>query len=158
MDFSKLDKLNEDIREMKKIFQQEAQATIVDIFKEFFENNPEATAISWEQYTPFFNDGEECVFRSTAEYCSVTNAKEYESIRYGEYSGEEDEDTIWIDDWNYGDLNPHLIPPRVHSDIREIRKFLSKIPDETYKDMFGDHVKVYVTRSGAEVEEYSDHE
>lgn len=158
MDFSKLDKLNEEIREMKKKFQQEAQATIVDIFKEFFENNPEATAVGWKQYTDYWNDGETCDFRSYAEFAWVTNAEEYFSIDYGEYSGSEDPDIFWIDDSDYGLFNGELIPEQVKIDIREVREFLSKIPEEIYKDLFGDHVKVCVTKFGIESVEYTEHD
>lgn len=33
-----------------------------DLFIEFFEKNPTVGAISWTQYTPYFNDGESCEF------------------------------------------------------------------------------------------------
>lgn len=158
MDLTKIDNLNKQLQEMKEKFRTEAQNTLSEVFKEFFENNPEVTAVGWRQYIPYFNDGEPCEFRSYAEYAWATNTKDYSSIDYGEYNGEDDEESIWIDDPDYGCLNEELIPEQVDQEMKEVREFLSKIPEEIYQDMFGDHVKVYVTRSGVEVVEYTDHD
>lgn len=40
-------------------------------------------------------------------------------------------------------------------DFTEISSVLSSIPDDVIYEMFGDHVKIVITREGVEVEEYS---
>lgn len=49
-----------------KALQEEASKTSQEVFKQslakFFTAVPEITAITWTQYTPYFNDGEACEF------------------------------------------------------------------------------------------------
>lgn len=42
--------------------QAESEAALREVFKDFFAKFPMVTAIRWTQYTPYFNDGEACVF------------------------------------------------------------------------------------------------
>ena len=48
--------------ELQKKFQTEAQKLFKETTKEFFDKNPDITAFTWVQYTPYFNDGEPCEF------------------------------------------------------------------------------------------------
>lgn len=149
-----LDDLNTELNQLKKKFQEKTQSIFKKAFIEFFNNNPEVTAIGWRQYTPYFNDGDTCVFSCYASYAWVTNAKDYDLVSFGEYDGDENEDGVWIDDADYGDLNTKLIPPGVAQNIQNLRAILEKIDDDIYLQMFGDHVKVVATREGFEVHEY----
>ena len=65
--------LNEQ-RELQKKFQAQGQALFKETFKEFFDNNPGIKAVVWTQYTPYFNDGDECVFRVNSP--TFTNAED----------------------------------------------------------------------------------
>jgi hypothetical protein len=46
--------------------QEEARAMVRDVFKQgataLFEAHPALESFGWTQYTPYFNDGDECVF------------------------------------------------------------------------------------------------
>lgn len=60
-----LEALNETINNLqalKKTLQAQAQEGIKDAFKQFFIAFPQVKTIVWSQYTPYFNDGDECVF------------------------------------------------------------------------------------------------
>jgi hypothetical protein len=66
-DFTALQKTAEEMQaEFKKVaseFQEKMRSMFTDMTKSFFEAAPEIKAVVWSQYTPYFNDGEECIFR-----------------------------------------------------------------------------------------------
>jgi hypothetical protein len=147
------DTMNEEMTELKKTYSEKGKNIFKLAFKEFFENNAEVSVFGWRQYTPYFNDGDACTFRTDVEYGFASNATDYSSISRGDYDGEEE--GIWIDDANYGDFNYELIPKSVVKNIKNMRKLLSKVDDDLFLDMFGDHATVYVTREGFYVEEFN---
>lgn len=145
-------------------------------FAAFFEANPRVEAVRWTQYTPYFNDGEACVF----------SVNDFE-VRLGEPAGsvsddaeEDDEDGEWLDHWaltresvcvqrgtkeqpgwngkmqtvpNYVDVPKKPIG-------RDIAEALGKLEDavndeDVMQAVFGDHVQVTATRDGFTTEEYS---
>jgi hypothetical protein len=51
----------------------ESQVLVSDLFKDFFARHGEKVyAVHWTQYTPYFNDGDECEFRVNDIYLSFT--------------------------------------------------------------------------------------
>lgn len=145
--------MNAEMANMREAYQAKMKVIFQDAFKEYFKECPEVTAFGWRQYTPYFNDGDECVFRCNVDYGFVTNAKDYQSgIQYGEYEG--DQENVWIEDPDYGDFNEELIPEHVIEKTKILRRVLSKIDDDVYLQIFGDHCKVYATPAGFDVEEY----
>lgn len=84
-------------------------------------------SIGFAAYTPYFNDGDECIYRVETSYPYVN----------GEYG----------DDVELSDDDRKL--------IKEICTILEKIPDQTYRDVFGDHVMITVNIDGTmSVKEY----
>lgn len=153
---SLFDDMNKEMEVLRASYQERGQKIFKEAFKEFFKNTPEATVVGWRQATPYFNDGEPCEFSCYAEYAFVSNATDYDSIQYGEYDGD-DEETVWIEDPDYGDCNEELIPQHVHDNAESLRRLLSKVSEDIYLDMFGDHVIVRATREGFDVTTY-DHD
>jgi hypothetical protein len=98
-------------------------------FAKFFEAHEELEALWFCAYTPYFNDGEECIF-SVRETYGVVGDDEYV---YG-----------------YGD-------EPVAKSIREADDIVHSLPEDVIRGLFGDHVKVVITRDGVNVEEY-DHD
>ena len=133
--------LVEDYKKSKAEFSDKAQEAMRTAFKDFFDVNPNIEMIAWTQYTPFFNDGDPCVFRVRDMYFSLV--------------GEEI------------DLGRHLDDSGMHSEYddkvdeaKTFKKFVQEIgiiPDEIFLDAFGDHVRVAATRKGFDTEEY-DHD
>ena len=147
-----IEQLIEQYEKAKKELQSKMKTEFNTLFKEFFEQNPEVTCVGWRQYTPYFNDGDACVFTSYAEYAFATNAQDYTSIQWGEYGG--DDENVWICDMDYGDFNEEEIPEGVDKNLEALQRTLAKVPDEVYLELFGNHVVVYATREGFEVEDY----
>ena len=147
-----IDEMNNEIEALRETYKQKTQVLFKKAFIAFFDKNPEVTAVSWHQYTPYFNDGDACVFSTYAGYASVTNAKDYENIEWGTYQGEDE--GVWIDDPDYGNFNEELIPTTISADADALRKLLDSVPDDMYERMFGDHVIVTATREGFDVTEY----
>ena len=150
-----IDKMNADMKALHNTYKEKSQELMKKVFSEFFQKNTDVHAIGWRQYTPYFNDGDACEFRSYACYAWATNTKDTNNIRYGNYDG--DEENVWVSDPDYGSFNIELIPPSVDESLFELRKFLGKIDDDIYLSIFGDHTNVIVTRDGFQTETY-DHE
>jgi hypothetical protein len=101
-------------------------------FKEFFEEYPGVYSVSWQQYTPYFCDGDACEFSSGHMYCEIN---EIEPSYDGVYP---------VDD-------------NLKVACKVAGKILSEFNDDDMLALFGDHVQVNVTPSGVDVSEY-DHE
>jgi len=147
-----MDDMNAEMAALKATYKEKMQTILQVAFKAYFESCPEVTTYSWRQYTPYFNDGEACTFRCYVDCGFVTNATDYSEVQYGEYDGEEE--GVWIDDPDYGDLNEELIPAHVVEHTANLRRMLARINEDVFLEMFGDHCKVYATRDGFDIEEY----
>lgn len=125
--------LLEEIKKSAKALFKEASATL-------FEEFPVIEEFRWTQYTPYFNDGDTCTFSSNHSYARVVFND----------STEEDEDDY--DNEGYDESTP------LHKKAgKAVEKFLGNFDDDDMLSMFGDHVKVSVTKKGIEVEDY-DHD
>jgi hypothetical protein len=107
--------------------------------KMLFDKHPEMEKFSWRQYTPFFNDGDECHFSARTD-CLHINGDEVYSSKWNSKTGK------------YDPTNHPLSAAEA-----TVKNFLAEFDDGDYEDMFGDHVKVTVTQAGTDVEEYDDH-
>jgi len=68
---TKYAELKNKLAEARKQMEETAKTAFREMSAELFEANPDLMAFSWTQYTPYFNDGDECVFRSNGEYPTV---------------------------------------------------------------------------------------
>ena len=169
----RFDALIEEQQQVADRFKREAQSLFKDITKEFFDKNPAITAIRWCQYTPYFNDGDTCVFgvnEPNFTNCPIDQMEDLDS--WGDYRGEEEgifaEGSFdWIlksDNRKYYAKQQDLIMPLVEEkkiDLTSINNF-SKIVQSSEMEsimlaMFGDHASITATRDGFDVEEY-DHD
>lgn len=121
--------------------QTQMQEAMKELFIQFFVENPEVKLIVWTQYTPYFNDGDECIFHvhdfyfDTEEHAGETNFR-YEQI-------EEWEEKLYV-------------KPKTELVLRfeAFVDALQTMPDDVFKGIFGDHVQVAARRSGFTAEEY----
>jgi len=101
-----------------------------------FAAHPELKAIRWKQYTPYFNDGDECVFGLREVYYRVEGTPK----DAGDY-----EDGYLSPSWDAKKRTP--LETAVHDfEIGRDR--------DIYRVCFDDHVEVTATRDGVTVEEY----
>lgn len=97
----------------------------------------DVVGIRWTQYTPYFNDGDECVFSVYDRYVRFKDTPEDE----GDYSDG------YLSLWGCEDKKRKKI-------IQDINEALAAIPDEIMKEVLGDHIQVTVDADGLTTEEY----
>jgi len=105
---------------------------ISEMISGFFLDREKVEAVRWTQYTPYFNDGDPCVFH----VYNITVQFEKE----GEF----------FEDYDKGDLSK-----AEGAIIDSLQKALDAIPEEIMLCLFGDHAQVTVFRGGYEVERYN---
>lgn len=138
-------------QEMKKL-RDEARIKVKNFFikgmNKVFEMYPEVKCVSWTQYTPHCNDGEECVF-------GVYN-DDFQVNGYSDYDDEGEEGTINVFDYNY--KNGGVYKYHKGEEIKNtIGDFLGQLDEDDYRTMFGDHVKITARKDEIITEEY-DHD
>lgn len=138
--------LVERFEQIRQQMVEEGTAVMKFEFQKVFETYPEITVIKWTQYTPYFNDGDECVFG--VNDFTVSNAPDPNEVdAYGEYEG--DEEGIWAIDTGWGEGKKKYPVINALNDFAQ-----TKIGEEVFRGTFGDHSIVTVTRDGIDVEEY----
>lgn len=129
-----------------------------DIFKSF----PEAKAFAWTQYTPYFNDGDECLFSvntyNTCVFETEDISEEWVQARnddlgyafelYGRTDGY-GKDSDYFKKY-YGNIPEWKLAAGV-----AVNGLIQAIPEGTMRDMFGDHIKVIVTPDDILVEDFA---
>ena len=146
------------IQELQKALDEKlrsfGQEQFFPIFEEFFKAYPGVEYIHWKQYTPYFNDGDACVFRvdDAGILLSEEMAKDYckkADEDYNEVDASEDPD--------YG--NPRYIEEATYNgEFPKLKEAWGSIPESLFLAAFGDHVQVTVKRDGTvNVEDY-DHD
>jgi hypothetical protein len=135
-------------------FQTEAQTMFKESLKSFFELNPGINALRWTQYTPYFNDGEACVFSVGEVYFTNAKGNQLDDISgWGEYEG--DDADIWSDSY------PKYFSDKPGVNVKSCEFLSGMISSSEMQDimemMFGDHVCVTATRVGIDVTDY-DHD
>lgn len=170
-------KLVDSFKAAQKALQDEFKKSAEVMFRSIFHHAPNLHMICWTQYTPYFNDGEECYF-SRHEIYAVR--KSYVDSLEEEDHGRYPPPIIFEDDATHHRMqkpSEYVFAGRAKYDfyekeastwealsqeerdetslVAEFVKTLNEIPEDILEAMFGNHVAVYVTRDGIEVEEYS---
>ena len=127
----------------------EIQSDFPAMFKEIFSRSEKIKSIGWNQYTPYFNDGDECIFSANFDYLLINQISEDDL---------NDDDNFYDEQiWKAGGYidNPNYI--KAEGDlIIEFKQVLNSIPEEFFKELFGDHVTVVLESDGnITTEEYS---
>lgn len=130
--------------ELKSVL-DETKKKMAECFKDYlkegfgaiFEKYPKLKSLRWEQYAPYFNDGDACIFH-------VWHYFEDDDILFED--GFEDTNG---DDYGYGDA---------YKDVADMASdIIGGADEDDFEQLFGDGVRVTVTRDGFEVENY-DHD
>jgi hypothetical protein len=136
--------------------QTEMQKTIGQSFKPFFEKHPEVLALGWDQYTDYFNDGDECKFH-------IHSLEVKFNPECVEVEGEDNRNLGFIiNEYNYEFTKIHKVDldaKELKSDLKEIEKILQD--DEKiyplFLGAFGDHARVELSKDSINITEYTDH-
>jgi hypothetical protein len=85
---AKYQALKNKIAEAKKQMEKTAKEAFTEMVTDFFEENPDLLSFGWNQYTPYWNDGDVCTFSANTDYPSVTMVIDEQEITYDENSGD----------------------------------------------------------------------
>lgn len=168
-----LDSLNKQLEDLQENIQKQAGDVFAKASKEIFEGCPELGEFGWVQYTPYFNDGDPCVFSANDVYIHSKGDEDledgyWESSNIFSSYGVDKVNKILYED-SKGGLSPYNwgkdkkeVPnpnydPYIGGAVAAIKKLRGSLNDATLEALFGDHCVVRVTASGVEVEEY-DHD
>lgn len=158
---NKIEQIRASIDKLKKEFSEEARIAAQDIYAEIFEEYHEVDAISWTQYTPYFNDGDACEFRvnSPSFFAKADDDSDEDEEDYYEDLGLDGYDEICS-----GWFSREYTKPRAGLSLERMEElskacnafesFLNSIED-TLQEVYGDHVQVIIYRDGTTaVEDY----
>ena len=181
----KIAEQNAKLEEMRKAHMKELQGEFKDIIKLFFEECPKIQAVVWSQYTPYFNDGDECVF-SINDPCFVTENFDSNDLQNPyEYEDSDEYGTLdipsYVANWDEAIARDRaeLAKPTASEWVKgyypkaiakieqqqkdfpgydvKIKAFASLLHDneDMLREVYGDHAAVYLTPSEVIVEEYA---
>ena len=132
-------------------FIENGKTLLTEEFKKFFEVNPGIAKFTWTQYSPYFNDGDECVF--SVNYPTFTNDADGE-IEYDELESELEDSWLYGED-AYGEYSgtPTAAEEAAMDELTGLWGF--SVMDDLFEALFGNHVRVTATKEGISVDEYS---
>jgi hypothetical protein len=145
----KLEEYIDIYNKVRKDLTDNVNTLLKEEFITFFNENQKITALGWTQYPPHFNDGDACLF-SVHELQYSTNWTNFdeleESLRtYGYEEEEEGVTPLWQD----GEDN------KAPQSIKTLVILKNKVPNGIMQDVFGDDVRVFITREAIKIEDYS---
>lgn len=130
--------MNDKIKQFKQTYEEEqaklqklGEEQFKEISQDFFNKYPTLENFSWNQYTPYFCDGDLCEFGVNSYSLAVNGSSEF--------------DDDFIEKKKDKEFN------KIH---KELTKFVGSFPEEILKNIFGDHAEIIVTREGIEVSSY----
>jgi len=141
---------NMQIKNLEKEAVEMSKSIFSEFCREIFENFESLQSFSWNQYTPYFNDGESCIFSANTDYIKVNGEYIYDCEWFLEeyvtgFSSSTKEKTVVA--------NPSYDRNLSDAAMR-IQDLLGGLPDSFYEEEFGDHTEITVSREGIEVEDY----
>ncbi len=142
----KVKETREKLKTLKEDLEKKSKELFSESIKELFNIYPDLEIITWTQYTPYFNDGDECVFSANTDYPEL--------VFKDEMSLYEEEGAEEVSSQRYDDKDKLKKAQEIEKQVISV---LTSIDDDTYRAMFGNHVEVVVSRKGIEVNEY-DHD
>lgn len=173
----KAEEAQKQIVEAQKVMAESVKEVLSDGMNAIFQHYPFLGSVHWTQYTPYFNDGEPCVF-SAHFYPGINSLKDIEDGTESKWSEEHGEDfASKCDEKRYvgydsSTRTSKYEPNDAHdpaytaceNEITALFKGLQgestgprnwDVPstfDMALLQAFGDHARVVITRSGIEVD------
>lgn len=171
--FEGLNDLKKAKKEYDDLVKAKGEKIVRAAIKEFFEIHPEIVALRWKQYTPYFNDGDACVFRycgceaklATFESAAPPTAyacPTHESVvtaspakcgkplcgRLTEaLEPDEDSDDGWVEEYNSS------FSASLKKDLKAFDDSMNECEDALLI-AFGDHAQITATSKGIDVDSY----
>ncbi len=147
---NKLQKILKLKKQYKENVKEHGKELVKELVAGLFVKDPNLQKIRWTQYTPYFNDGEACVFSAGSPEFAFSKESEF-YLSEEEQEDKDEDDRGFVETWDF----------YKNKELKEKLKDLTKDFVESFNDMndifeevFGDHVKVTVTRESVEVTEF----
>lgn len=142
--------------ELEKI-QTQIQEKIGQEYKKILIKHPEILAFGWDQYTDYFNDGEQCNFSVQ----SLNVKFNPELIENKDESGWFEEDFYLIEDGfpEFRDVVKNVNITIIQKDLNQLNKIHSSEQFSTFfLGAFGDHVRIVIDKDSISITERTDHD
>jgi hypothetical protein len=148
------EEIRANIEALKQEYMQAAQVDFKAGAATLFGDYPELQSFGWRQYTPYFNDGDECTFSAHTDDPEINGFDEYDRDE-GQGDGGVNiyRGASQRIGWPETD-NPNY-NARFAAVAKAVKAFLKQFDEDSLKEMFGDHIEVKVTAGGVETEECS---
>lgn len=163
--YKKLETVIGDFEKINEQFQaQKSEAcvkfkTAFELFmKDFFTLVPMVKQVRWDQYTPYFNDGDSCTFSVNEPYFSnfIHDSDDFDD--------EEEEDTKQKqDNWEISTWDIRDKEYEQYGMTEEQKNLVQYVNDiiygneEFFYDIFGDHQQIVITKDGI-THDYYEHD
>jgi len=141
----KIEALKAKVAELNKQVREESQRLLNEGFTEVFEKYPKLLSFSWNQYTPYFNDGDECTFSVNTDSLIPDFTDESAEDHDYEYSKG---DSIWNTKTKKYDHAPLSDEKKLNNEAYdELVEIVNAIDDDTMKATYGNHITVTVSKN-----------
>lgn len=177
-----MQKVTEEFERIRATMTSRYQQVFYDVVKQLFSKHPYLKVIQWSQYTPYFNDGDECVFGVQEILYSVKDLKGNDVYDWhnnqDDWVGGVPSEHVWRDAENYRknpDKNGNMWKDYAVKIVdaykeacnelgvdnlvslgNDMTAFTRMVHDnQTFmRAMLGDHKLVTITKDGIDVSDY----
>lgn len=139
-----IQKYREERAKLQRYFTENGMRLFSGLFSDILKKYPNVTSLTWAQYTPYFNDGESCIFGVHNDDIRLNNDDDY-NMYVSSYGMDDDV----AEHYSFENLS------QGQTFCKEIFEVFSQFTDEEMLDLFGDHVEVTVYSDGKiEIDDY----
>lgn len=155
-------------QQLQKEMEDSGKAEFLEWFKDYFKKYPFITEVRWEQYTPYFNDGDACEFsvRDPNIRVSTITAPRLEELGLSRAWDHEEDDEEGTDEepgtvlletgyFQHKDVKDNESDKLIQAAVNELAELFKA--EDLFQLAFGDHVVVAVTKEEITIDDY-DHD
>jgi hypothetical protein len=136
------------INELRKKLVEAMSAAFAETMAAVFKAHPEVKTIYWQQYVPYFNDGDECVFQLNEIHFSPADAK----LIDGPHFDDETDDQTLADFQSTSRVDDPRVNQELDHAMDTVIKFLENNEDHL-ETTFGANAFIKITADGVYHEE-----
>lgn len=172
-----LDGLLEAQKRLEVEMKEEGTKAFYALLKPIFDEFPDLESVGWYQYTPYFNDGDTCIFKAMVDSPFINGFNEEDEYRWdGEEICVADEEG-WFPVWkgssseSYDDFKKRTVETPEYTwpwkeqarkrVVDSLDKYTAKgydNPDSIFRLAFGDHVLIMINRDETSFTERFEHD
>lgn len=121
----KIEELQKEYLDIKSKYSEELSKKYAYLFEEIFQKYPELKSFSFPAYTPYFNDGDECIFKvHDVQYINGTDIYDYDD-----------------------EPNELSISNHIDDILKEITVVNNELDNDIFQIAFRDHALITINRN-----------